>query len=266
MKQTKLEKHINDFHDLCTEIGSYQLLKQKALEVHFKSDRSPVTDVDIRSSEMIVNFIRKEFPDDIIVSEENSSHRSKENSYWLIDPIDGTKNYIKGGSQFCICISKIINNYPVFGIIYIPSTSEFYYAIKNNGCKMINNNKVSKIIISDDSKKNIFLSSSIKESVIELIKSSLPSHTIIQMSSAIKFTKLASNQGVFSARLGPTYEWDTAAGQCIIEESGGIFLDREFNRFSYGLSDSFLNGPFFVLNKQSDIHTKLINDCLSLLP
>ena len=84
------------------------------------------------------------------------------------------------------------------------------------------------------------------------------------MSSAVKFSKVAEGRGHFSMRLGPTYEWDTAAGQCIIEESGGLFLDKNMNRFSYGMEENFMNGPFFVINGDLNDYKKAINQCLSL--
>ena len=85
------------------------------------------------------------------------------------------------------------------------------------------------------------------------------------MSSAVKFSKIAENKGHFSMRLGPTYEWDTAAGQCIVEESGGIFLDKKLQRFSYGLNREFLNGPFFIVKGDLSQYEDSINQCLSLI-
>ena len=79
---------------------------------------------------MIVDYLSKEFSDDVVISEESIKKVGHADSYWLIDPIDGTKDYIKGGSQYCICLSYIENNYPVFGIIYIPSTKDFFMVLK----------------------------------------------------------------------------------------------------------------------------------------
>ena len=88
---------------------------------------------------------------------------------------------------------------------------------------------------------------------------------MIYLSSAIKFSRIAQGMGHFSLRLGPTYEWDTAAGQCIIEESGGQFLDKNLKRFSYGKDTNYLNGPFFIFNGELNTYKNTINQCLSLI-
>ena len=136
---------------------------------------------------------------------QNIDNTKRDNSYWVVDPIDGTKDYIKGGSQFCICISYIENNYPVFGIIYIPSTREFYYAIQGNGSYLICEDKGS---IRLPSKMNIndciFLSTSVRESILNILGNHFPTSDRVFMSSAIKFSKIAEGSGHFSVRLGPT--------------------------------------------------------------
>ena len=125
----KFRNSIDGFVELCTKVGLIQVNGQQDLKIDFKSDKSPVTNIDLLSNEMIVDYLSKEFSDDVVISEESIKKVGHADSYWLIDPIDGTKDYIKGGSQYCICLSYIENNYPVFGIIYIPSTKEFFYGV-----------------------------------------------------------------------------------------------------------------------------------------
>ena len=137
----KFDEHIQTLLALCSKIGKIQLVNQSSLDIKTKSDKSPVTNIDLLSNDIIVEYLLSNFPDDIVISEENIDNTKRDNSYWVVDPIDGTKDYIKGGSQFCICISYIENNYPVFGIIYIPSTKEFYYAIQGNGSYLIREDK-----------------------------------------------------------------------------------------------------------------------------
>ena len=261
----KFDEHIQNLVALCSRIGKIQLENQSSLKIKTKSDKSPVTNIDLLSNDIIVDYLLSNFPDDIVISEENIDNTKRDNSYWVVDPIDGTKDYIKGGGQFCICISYIENNYPVFGIIYIPSTKEFYYAIQGNGSYLIREDKGS---IRLPSKMNIndciFLSTSVRESILDILGNHFPTSDRVFMSSAIKFSKIAEGSGHFSVRLGPTYEWDTAAGQCIVEESGGLFLDKNLKRFSYGAKDNFLNGPFFVINGNIGDYKETISQCLSL--
>ena len=165
----KFGEHIQNLVALCSIIGKIQIENQSSLKIKTKSDKSPVTNIDLLSNDIIVDYLLSNFPDDIVISEENIDNTKRDNSYWVVDPIDGTKDYIKGGSQFCICISYIENNYPVFGIIYIPSTKEFYYAIQGNGSYLIREAKGS---IRLPSKMNIndckFLSTSVRESILDL--------------------------------------------------------------------------------------------------
>ena len=97
-----------------------------------------------------------------------------------------------------------------------------------------------------------------------MLESNFENSNLVYMSSAVKFVRIAEGKGYFSLRLGPTYEWDTAAGQCIIEQSGGIFLNKDLDRFSYGHKDDYLNGPFFVINGNIDKYKSTILQSLSL--
>ena len=97
MSNHNFQKHIPDLLKLCQNIGQIQLDGQKNLNINLKSDNTPVTNIDIRSSELIVSYLSRTFKGDTIISEENDDKSNKKPSYWLVDPIDGTKNYIKGG-------------------------------------------------------------------------------------------------------------------------------------------------------------------------
>ena len=96
----KFRNSIDGILELCTKVGSIQVNGQQDLKIDFKSDKSPVTDIDLLSNEMIVDYLSREFSDDVVISEESIKKVAHADSYWLIDPIDGTKDYIKGGSQY----------------------------------------------------------------------------------------------------------------------------------------------------------------------
>ena len=261
----RFDQHIQNLLTLCSRIGVIQIENQSKLKIETKSDKSPVTNIDLLSNDMIIKYLSFHFPEDIIISEESTEKTKRKQSYWVVDPIDGTKDYIKGGSQFCICIAYIENNYPVFGIIYIPSTKEFFYAIQGSGSYLIREDGVSaKLPLKRTMSDRIFLSTTIRKSILEILENHFPESEKVFMSSAIKFSKVAEGNGHFSIRLGPTYEWDTAAGQCILEESGSLFLDKNLRRFSYGIEENLLNGPFFVINGNLNDYKKTISQCLSL--
>ena len=260
------ESCITDLRQLCMDIGKIQIENQSNLIIKTKSDESPVTNIDLLSSNMIVDYLNSRFPEDVVISEESKEKRAINNSYWLVDPIDGTKDYIKGGNQFCICIAYVESGYPIFGVIYIPSTNEFFYAIQKIGSYLIKDSNTKVEMISSSSVDDcIYLSTTIRTNVMNILKDNFPESKFVFMSSAVKFSKIAENKGHFSLRLGPTYEWDTAAGQCIVEESGGVFLNENLQRFSYGLNKKFLNGPFFIFKGNLSYYEKSINQCLSLI-
>ena len=112
-----------------------------------------------------------------------------------------------------------------YRLIYIPSTKEFYYAASGEGAFLIKDN-MPKVKITNKSHidNNIYVSTVIRDSVVKILNNNFKHSKLIYMSSAIKFVKVAEGKGHFSVRLGPTHEWDTAAGQCIIEECGAVFL------------------------------------------
>ena len=121
----RFDQHIQNLLTLCSRIGVIQIENQSKLKIETKSDKSPVTNIDLLSNDLIIEYLSSHFPEDIIISEESAEKTKRKKSYWVVDPIDGTKDYIKGGSQFCICIAYIENNYPVFEL-YI------YQAQKNS--------------------------------------------------------------------------------------------------------------------------------------
>ena len=266
MTEHNFENHISSFYELCKNLGRIQLGEQKNLDINLKSDNTPVTNIDLHSSEIIVRHISEYFENDIIISEESHTNNYGNPSYWLVDPIDGTKNYIEGGKEFCVCISYIKNNFPVFGIIYIPTKDQFYYGIKDKGAFLIDDKSLKpKKIINTNTQNNIYVSSTIRKSLLDMLKTNFTNSNLVYMSSAVKFVRVAEGKGHLSLRLGPTYEWDTAAGQCIVEESGGRFLNKDLKRFSYGQTDNYLNGPFFVINQDIKNYEATILQSLSLV-
>ena len=265
----EIKKIVEDLIDTFLKAGELSLsLREKGLKKEIKSDNTPVSNGDIEVNKFITKKISEITPNIPIISEESSDNKnnSKLKDFWLVDPIDGTKNYIKGGQHFCICISYVYNGYPIFGLIYIPSSKEFYYASAGNGAYLIKED-MSPFKINNESQadSNIYVSTVIRDSVVKILNDNFKDSKLVYMSSAIKFVRVAEGKGHFSVRLGPTHEWDTAAGQCIIEECGGHFLDKNLERFAYGLGDKFLNGPFFVVNGNMENHKNSISQCLSLI-
>lgn len=228
----------------------------KDFSVEYKEDKSPLTEADTKMNELITNFLKEnyEFP---ILSEEGKKIPFEErclwNFYWLVDPIDGTKSFIKKTDDFTLNICLMQGNYPVFGFIYIPVFDELYFGGSNFGSFKISD-------LSDEKKeylsplpykkteKTTFVAS--KDHLDEETKSYIDSFEgekdFVSIGSSIKFCYVAEGRADIYPRFGPTMEWDIAAGQAISEGANKEVLDFETKkRFSYNKED-LKNGSFLV--------------------
>ena len=251
-------------YKICKVTGELQVKHHKTnIIVSTKSNQTPVTEVDIQSSLIITNGLKKLTPSIPIVSEEDYDETLSYDYFWLVDPLDGTRDYINNGDNFCVCISLISNNLPILGIIYSPISKDFYYSFKNNGAYLLRESSKPKKIITQKMSKTkpnkIFTSSSIREKVLEVLADSIVNHEFIKKSSALKFGNIASGEGCFYPRLGPTHEWDTAAGQILVEEAGGIVVDKFMKPLQYNKNKTFINKEFFVIGDPSYDWKSIIN-------
>jgi 3'(2'), 5'-bisphosphate nucleotidase len=257
-------KFLPDLISICEQAAELQIKYHKTkINISIKYDGTPVTEVDIASSKIITTGLKSITPDIRVISEEYYSGVDASGYFWLVDPLDGTKNYINNGDQFCINIALIKDNFPILGLIYSPVTKDLYYAFKNFGSyyKKFNDEaveiKTSKLTI--EGIKNIYTSASIKPKIIKNLTESLNNAEIIKYASALKFGLIASGGGCFYPRIGPTHEWDTASGQCIIEEAGGIVIDKFMKRLQYNKNSKYLNKEFFVIGDPSFGWERIIN-------
>ena len=246
-------KILPSLYEICIRVGELQVKHHKTkLNYQKKKDNTLVTEVDIISSQMIKDSLQKLTPEIPVISEEHYTDEFLYSDFWIVDPLDGTSNYINNGTNFCINIGLISENKSVLGLIYSPITKDLYYAFKNSGAFFLkyslNPVKINTLVIKNDDKKLIYLSSSINKKVIEILSTELTNVEFINCASALKFGYIASGNGCFYPRLGPTHEWDTASGQCIIEEAGGLVLDKNMNPLAYNKNSSYLNNEFFVIS------------------
>jgi len=228
--------------------------KSLSSTVDYKSDHSPLTLADEASNAVIVKALSKIYPEIPILSEEEKhteyAVRKTWNKFWLVDPLDGTKEFIKRNGEFTVNIALIENGFPVLGIIYAPILDKLYigdvtgsmaYLIDKKGVKIplkVNNRSTERIAVGSRSHAS--------EEEAELLKSYDVVETI-SIGSSLKFCMVAEGKADIYYRHGPTMEWDTAAGQAIVEAAGGTVQSMETNmRFSYN-KENLLNGSFLVL-------------------
>lgn len=222
-------------------------------EVKIKDDNSPLTIADLASHNIIIDNLLK-ISDYPILSEENIIDyeiRKNWNKFWLVDPLDGTKDFIAKNDQFTINIALIENGKPILGVLYAPALNLMYYAKLNkgaykNGEKIYNKSKRDNLIASD----SMFHSS---EKTIEFLENNFITK-IQKYGSALKFGKLAEGEIDIYPRFNGTKEWDTAAGQIIMNEAGCKIIDLTTHAELIYNKPDIKNNYFIALRKDLEIN------------
>ena len=251
ISNSKFMEILPSLQEACIEAGKLQKKYHKTdIDIATKSNKTPVTKIDIDSNIIISDSLKKITPEIPIISEEDYEGQDKHDSFWIVDPLDGTRNYIDKGNNFCICISLIKGSYPILGIIYSPMQDYFYYAYQGCGAFLAKGSqnpiRITTSKMSSE-RNNVYTSISINKSILDQISIHVGNVLFVKLASALKFGAIASGEGCFYPRLGPTHEWDTAAGQCLIEEAGGSVVDKNMERLKYNKNSKFLNDEFFVI-------------------
>ena len=220
-----------------------------------KKDFSPITEADNISHKIITERLKILTPKIPIISEENSEVpyeiRSRWEKYWLVDPLDGTKEFIKKNGDFTVNVALIHNNTPIFGVIHIPVTNETYWGSKINGSFYSNsNNDIKQIRVSKKKNKRIRLvaSRSHPSKMLNKLLEKIVDYEILKVGSSIKFCHIASGQAECYPRFGPTSEWDTAAGEAIVSFAGGDVSTSAGDSINYNAKEDYLNPNFIVSN------------------
>ena len=223
-----------------------------------KSDQTPVTEADMAAHNVIETRLRELTPHLPIITEEASAppfaERQSWPRYWLIDPLDGTREFIKRNGEFTVNIALIDGANSVMGVVYAPVKGVLYYAAKGQGAyKQESLDKPVAIHVREKCHEKVVIACgrSHPSQEIRQFLSRLDNYEIIHVGSALKSCMVAEGKADLYARLGPTSEWDTAAAQCVVEEAGGAITDTKMQRLKYNTKDSLLNPHFFVFGDKS---------------
>ena len=255
------KKLIRDICNISIRAGNKTLEYYKDdIEVIHKNDSSPLTKADLASNKIIKTALHNLDTTVPILSEEslvNWETRKNWNKYWLVDPLDGTKEFIKNNGEFTVNIALIENNRPILGVIFAPAKSVIYFAQKEYGSFTLH----TKIELNsiDEAKKITVLTHSNIERVIgsrshsnttftNWVNENFPKAQIIQAGSSLKFCLIASGKADIYPRFGPTSEWDIAAGHIILNEAGGKILTLDNKEIFYNEKESILNPEFIASN------------------
>lgn len=223
-----------------------------------KEDHSPLTVADLASHEIICSQLAEIIPDYPILSEESAdilfTTRKKWNCYWLIDPLDGTREFIKRNGEFTVNIALIEKRRPILGVVHVPVTGITYFAIAGQGAyKQCHGEQAKQIKVKASTTNSITVAGSRShgnERQQQFIKN-LGEIDVIAIGSSLKFSLVAEGKVDIYPRFSPTSEWDTAAAQCIVEEAGGIVVDTSLNKLQYNTKESLLNPEFLAIADNS---------------
>ena len=252
-----LKKIVEDLIEIFLDAGDLALqLREKGLIKKIKSDNTPVSNGDLEVNKFISNKISEVTPDLPIISEESSENKDIINlkNFWLVDPIDGTYDYINHLEEFTINAGLIINNRPVAGLINAPAKKRMFYSYEKGNSfefsegKTVNlNNKPAK---KTEIVKFISYSNKIKPE-IQKIYDDLGVKENIKMKSSLKFCVVASGEYQIYVAEPRAHEWDIAAGHAILKNSGGVITDFGGNDIFYGKNE--FKNPSIILKSEANL-------------
>ena len=222
-------------------------------DIQHKDDNSPVTEADYAAHHTIVDGLALLHPQWPSLSEEDTdistAQRHSWDTYWLIDPLDGTRDFVAGNDTFSVNIALIHNHVPVLGVIQLPVTGECFFACEQHGAWKQTSIKSPQQIHVKQPANNIpkvTISGSRKGPALQEFLSSIGEHEMYFIGSSIKSCRVAEGAIDFYPCLGPTSEWDTAAAQCIVEQAGGKMTNTKGEALTYNLRDTLIN-PWFAV-------------------
>ncbi len=229
----------------------------KGLKIEIKEDNSPVSNGDLKVNELITDKIKELTPNIPIISEETVDLNIKNTAkiFWLIDPIDGTKEYIAGKDEYTLNAALVVNTVPVLGLVGVPKKNRLFYTYGPGESYLIETGKVKKINCKKQQPKGkvVALSSVVKPSDIILNKlREFKVNSIVKMASSYKFCVIATGEYDIYAAKERANEWDYAAGHAIAQNAGAIIKTLDEKPFLYGKAD--YKNPSLLLKRAENLN------------
>ena len=228
-------------------------LREAGLNKEIKADNTPVTNGDLEVNKILTKRIAEITPNISIVSEENLINKDNKNlsNFWLVDPIDGTNDYINNRDEFTLNAALILNKKPSIGIITAPAKKRIFYSYaKSNSYELIKNNEISLIDKKKETNeiKAVTYSNHLKPEILE-IHNKYKVDSYVRMKSSLKFCVVATGEFDLYVAEPRACEWDIAAGHAILEHSGGKITDFEGNEILYGKMN--FKNPSIILKSKN---------------
>lgn len=245
---------------LAREAGRATLkVYESSFEVSHKSDQSPLTEADLASHEIICSALATFEPRLPILSEESYddddySKRSGWRDYWLVDPLDGTKEFVNRNGEFTVNIALISNHRPVLGVVHVPVSDVTYTGCTGAGAERRDGSGAGEEICVRplaSSSVRVVGSRSHRGKSLDRFLDNLGDYEFIGVGSSLKFCLVAEGRADIYPRLGPTSQWDTAAAQCVVESAGGRVTDTDGRTLRYNTRREILNPSFLAYGDTS---------------
>ncbi len=238
--------------EIAEEAGAgIRRIYRRDFQVEYKDDRSPLTEADLFSHRTISRELARLEPSLPILSEESAdvafSERRAWERYWLVDPLDGTREFVNRRDDFTVNVALIHRQRPVLGVVYVPVEESCYMATLGSGARKREKDGCERIIRARNDAQGepvIAVSTSHAGADTEAFLGKIGRHHLVRRGSLIKCCLIAEGKADFYPRFGKTCEWDTAAGQCILEEAGGALTDFSGKPLLYNTKESLINPPF----------------------
>jgi 3'(2'), 5'-bisphosphate nucleotidase len=221
-----------------------------AFEVQRKDDSSPLTLADLESQRVIIEGLKRITPEIPILSEESAAapwaERQTWRELWVVDPLDGTREFVKRNGEFTINIALIVQHEPVLGVVCAPAQKVTYWGIAGDGAyTRAQDTEIRAIhIVAAQQPVRVLGSRSHARPEIAEYLARLGPHVLSGVGSSLKFCLLAEGKAELYVRFGATSEWDTAAGQAVLEAAGGHVTRMDGHRLRYNCRESLINGDF----------------------
>lgn len=229
--------------------------KEEMWQVEYKEGHMPLTLADKRAHEIIAEGLQEDFPAYALLSEEGEEDQGcLDNPYcFIVNPLDGTKEFIKKNGQFTVNIALCHQGRPIMGVIYVPVTGELYHAEKGMGAYLEKDGIVEQIHVSDRvDAPRVVMSSSHGCEEMERLLEKYHLTELVRVGSSIKGCMIARGEAEIYYRHTPTMEWDTAAMQCIAEEAGAIFRQLDDSEMTYAREDHVNRKGFYIINRREN--------------
>jgi 3'(2'), 5'-bisphosphate nucleotidase len=265
---TDLNNLIRPVIDIAAEAGAAIMeIYTTEYDVEIKDDKSPLTAADHASHQCIVAALEALTPETPILSEESAqadwSVRSGWDEYWLIDPLDGTKEFIKKNGEFTVNIALIQQHKAILGVVYVPAQNRCYFGYQGGGAfEQAAGGEAKPISVAQSAQSPVRVvgSRSHRGASLDAYLDRLGNHEMVPMGSSLKLCLVASGAADIYPRLGPTSEWDTAAAQAVVECAGGRVVTTANEPLRYNAKADILNPEFLVYGDSSRDWTTYLAD------